>query len=354
MFQLDTRYTAQLPVGTISEEGIRRITHLIEGQALYHQREWLALNPQPPYPFLPALPEHWSWQWLVEDGEYRGTFPKRAQKYWKVHYGIKAPASFLSQIGNLARAHSASQPEYYFDFTDRVDWEDGAFGDLHSCWWESGGAALETLMENGGMAIRFYESAGSEVGIGRAWLAEMPDDTYVVFNGYGFPGNATLTIARAFAGFIGKDYRQISLSNGGSTNGLIWINGGIGYAVGDWADIETIQAYDLHWNTFIRCHDCDRRIDEDDAYYGADDNRYCETCFYDRFSSCDQCGGVFYREDVVYTGDERDLCEWCLNRKGYDLCNECGEWYPPQRLRTDANGQEYCDNCQPDAAEEED
>lgn len=345
MFQLHTRYTVQLPVGTISEEGIRQISHLIETRALYHLSDWQALNPKPPYPFLPALPESWQWVWLVEEGEYRGTFPKRAQKYWH-QMGIKSPEPFLSEIGNLARAHSVIQPTYYFDITDVVEWDDGDFGDHNSCWWDGGGAALDTLMENGGMAIRFFEGENSDIGKGRAWLSEMLNDTYVVFNGYGFPGNATLTIARAFAAFIGKDYRKIALSNRGAAGGVVWINNGIGYAVGDWSAIASIRAYDLYWDTFVRCYHCDRRIDEDDAYYGADDRRYCDLCWSDRFSYCDQCGGVFYREDVTYTGDERDLCEWCLNRLGYDQCNACGEWYSVADMEKGEGDQRRCENCQ--------
>lgn len=343
MFKFFTRYSMEMPQGTISNEGIRQIERYIRAQKMA-MPEWAALNPNPPYPFLPGLPSDWQWQWLVEAGEYRGTFPKRAQKYWHQR-GIKSPAPFLSQLGNLARSHSEHQPVYHFDFTDTIDWVAGDFGDGGSCYWGDHAGARQTLMDNGAMAMRFYYSRDSPAGIARAWLAEIHETFFVVFNGYGLAGNTTLTVARVLAAFLRVDYKVISLSNNGENSGLVWINNGLGYAVGRHEDIHSLEDYDFEWGVSLCCCRCDRAIHEYDTYTGADEGIYCESCFYDIFDNCEYCGGVHWRDDIIYTGDERYVCDYCLHTEGYRYCAECGELYRLRDLQADKEDRLLCENC---------
>src|SRR5690349_11332511 len=103
MLTLDKRFTISLPLGSISEEGKRLISHYIHQQSLRSEL-WQAANPNATRAYLPDLPYEWAWEWVIKGrGEYVGTFPKRASKfYWQTH-NLKCPTAFIQQLGNFAR-----------------------------------------------------------------------------------------------------------------------------------------------------------------------------------------------------------------------------------------------------------
>ncbi len=223
---LDQRFTLSMPEGTISDTGQELISALIASQKI-REDAWKALNPDIDFHYLQPLPNDWNWVWVVtRKADFVGTFAKRVSKYYHVAQGLKCPAEFIQEIGNIARSHSSDAMSYDFEFVARIDWEAGAFGDDGSCWWGEYEEARSLLIDNGGRAVRFYRDGA---GIGRAWMAPYNETLYILFNGYGFVGDSTLVIARIVAEFLGLSYKRIELEN---HNGLMFINNDTGYLIG--------------------------------------------------------------------------------------------------------------------------
>jgi hypothetical protein len=279
--ELNRKYTYTVPEGTISPTGIMLIQSLI-GRQRVQSEEWQTLNPGRPEWALPHLPAMWEWVWLMRRGEYRGTLPKRvAQYYFKAH-NLKGPDSFLQEVGNLGRRHSEDSSEYVFDVSRDFPLREGQFGDRHSCYyWECRRGVWRMLSDNSGMAIRFYHPGGA--GYARAWLVEIEDGLHLIFNGHGFVSDATLIIARIFAGWRGASYKRISLDNNYTGQGVLWIDGDGGYIVGAPEQIAEMDDYDLEWPdiyTFY-CACCGEGVLTDD-YIVDEDIAYCsDSCQYD-------------------------------------------------------------------------
>jgi hypothetical protein len=345
MIELNVRYTLTTPPGTISSDGVEQIVRYINQQWLPAE-DWQKLNPETTLRYLPSLPTDWQWVWVVTDKEadYVGNFPTRVRSFYYKRYGLKCPQSFLTQLGNLARRYSESTPVYHFDFVNRFDWNDGDFGDAGSCFWADRSDALTMLYDNGAWAVRFFDDNGD--GYARAWFVNIGESLYVVFNGYGFPTDSTFIIARTIAQWLKLSFKRIDVSNNGVNEGTMWINGGTGYIIGVVETIDQYSDYDLDWEDdgAYACYNCGTRLNEYDMYFGADDNTYCEHCYYDRFDSCEQCSNTHWREDIIHTGDSRYLCERCLDRESYQSCDNCGEWYPADTMQY-VDDQLYCEGC---------
>lgn len=328
MIELYKRYTLTNEPGTIAVQGVIMIRNLVARQYLKAE-SWQKLNPDTPLNYLPALPLDWPFIWLINQGEYRGTFPKRVRSYYHKAHGLNCPDSFITEIGNLARRYSETTSAYHFEFVNRFDWQAGDFGDDSSCFWGNRAGALAMLSSNGAWAICFYDD--KDYGIGRAWVYMIETNLYVVFNGYGFYSDDTFIIARIMAQFLSLNFKRINLTNNGDWTRTLYINGsGTGYLVGKPEIIEPMSSYDFRWQDIHidTCHSCNQLVDEDEAYIGADDHIYCERCYYDLFDTCEHCGQTHWREDITFTGDERLLCQDCLQSSDYRQCAHCYEMYP--------------------------
>lgn len=341
MFELNKRYTLESPKGIISNRGIQLINEFIHKQRL-DDESWKKKNPTNTRTYLPALPYDWIYEWLITaKGAYVGTFPKRVSKYYYQSYSLKCPDEFVQHIGNLARQHSEDTTVYRFDFVDKLDWNAGQFGDSGSCMWWHDRRGLETMEESGGMAIRFYNDDGD--GCARAWLARV-DNCLVIWGGYGF---TLLQIARVLAKFTGLSYKSIHLDNHGTHNGVVWINGGNGYVIGQEDEIEHWYHYDLEWGDSYRCYRCGAGVDPEDCRYAPNDEMYCDSCFEDHCDYCHDCDETHWRDDMYYIESEYyDVCEYCYNRN-YAHCDGCLDHFRSRavtRIGTDA----YCDSCLPD------
>lgn len=341
MITLNVRYTLDAPEGIISPTGMREIITYMNSQKLT-EGEWLALNPEAPRAFMPPLPFEWEWVWLTKTGEFKGRFPARVSNYLFKTYGLRCPASFLTEVGNIARRHTEDNPVYTFEFVnDFRNWHEGEFGDMGSCYyWERNEEVWGALANNGAWAVRFYNSADN--GMARAWFVPLPNNLYVLFNGYGFAGNATLVVARVVATWLGVDYRKIYLSNNGHTGGLVWIDDGIGYVIGQAEYIAAFASYDLRWNVYeTTCEGCGTWLYDDNSYYGADDYTYCEHCYYARFDRCERCGETVEREEITETLEGRYICQYCLERH-YNECATC-EGYTAHAIQI--GDTLYCEGC---------
>jgi hypothetical protein len=286
----------------------------------------------------------------VAKGVYRGSLPKRISSYYAKMYNIKCPAAFITEIGNIAKSHTNEGETYTFEFVDEIDWSAGEFGESEdSCYWNDRAGARQMITDNGGLAVRFYGK--HEQGMARAWMARIGDGVWVLWNGYGFSGNATLTIARIVATHLAVSYKKIDLCNYGSDYGTLYINGGIGYAIGKLEIIDSIHRHDLRWtNIDIRiCYECGDEISEDDYRLGSDDHTYCDRCYERLFDYCEHCSETYWIEDLQYTGSE-SVCRYCLEHH-YVECDVCNEYVRKNDART-KDDKTYCENCYEDDTEE--
>jgi hypothetical protein len=280
--------------------------------------------------------------------------PKRVASYFFKKFGIKSPTAFLEQLGNVARQHTSEGVAYDFDFTDVFDWDDGDFGDAGSCYWGSNEAARDMLMENGGFAIRFYNDEGE--GFGRAWVVsrQPSEGFYVVFNGYGVSDSATLTAARIMSLFLSVTYKRVVLRNNGTQTGMLWINGGIGYLIGNIQVIDAITYYDLHIPDVYTCCDCGDVLHEDDVYTSPDGDHFCSYCFYERYDTCYECEEHTDRDDMIYIeGLDRDVCSYCF-REWYTTCAQCEEdMHRNDTYEIEGHKRRFCEQCREDVLAEQ-
>jgi hypothetical protein len=338
---LYTRFDLQMPVGTISESGKLLLIRYIRTQRV-NEGAWKEKNPDCTDFYLNELPEDWAWVWVVtEKQEYVGTFPKRIAKYFRNAQNLKCPPEFLTELGNIARSHSADAISYHFEFVNQIDWEDGDYGDNGSCWWGQYAAARETLTSNGGHAIRFYDD--NDEGMGRAWIVPM-GDVFFLFNGYGFAGDSTLVIARVMAQHLGLSYKKVSLSNNGEAYNTLYINNASGYVIGASDAIEGIKSHDFGFKIVGNsCENCGRDID-DEEYTAPDGTQYCASCFYDRCNECERCCEVYWNDDLTYVEDQGDYCEHCLNIR-FVFCDGCEQYIRRSEGMTLVGDYHYCNSC---------
>jgi hypothetical protein len=338
--QLYTRYTLDVPKGTISNGGIALILNLLESQNLKSE-EWIKLNPDSTRLYIPDLPNDWSWEWTITGkGEYAGTFPKRVSKYYWQNHKLKCPQGLIQELGNIARQHSTGNNHFEFEFVDRFNWKSGDFGDKGSCYFGTHSTARDILQENDALAIRFYEG---EKGYARAWIARLTENRYILFNGYGMPSNPTLTIARVFATWLGLNYKKIGLQNHGDTSGMLYINSGIGYLIGTPEQTADIEEYDLKYGCEAchECYSCERKITENEMYHAPNGENYCADCYYEVWSDCEHCGETHYREDMSYIDGTGEVCERCIDRH-YSYCGRCYEYYANDEIIVIEGEYEYC------------
>lgn len=320
--ELHKRYEYTTRPGQITTTGISAIQRYVASQRPM-EGDWKALNPKQSSPYLPMLPEQFDWVWLVERGELSGTFPKRVAKHYRRAYNIKCPDSFIAEIGNLSKRHSEEGETFRFDFTSRIDWQEGEFGDDGSCFWDDRAGAKAMLQDNHGLAIRFYDQYGGP--LGRALFFRMHFRRHVVWNGYGFPGDATLTITRVMSGFLGLPYGQIELRNCGTASGVMWINGGRAFMVAPDDYLAITRGIDLCWEEQHKscCHHCGILLPLYEIRYGPDNKAFCDDCFGDHCAYCDFCDGTYWSDEVRYT-DHGDVCDWCFQRE-FTSCEVCDD-----------------------------
>lgn len=337
MFELYTRYTYTMQ-DAISEAGITLIKRFVDSQNPQSE-EWLALNASYTRRYMPFIPSEWEWKWKVAGkAEYTGTFPKRLTNYFWKECGLKCPDSFTKELGNLARQHSHESLTYSFELVNRIDWQDGDYGDSNSCFWSDRQQALKMLEQNDALAIRFYNG---EQGIARAWIAQLSESRYILFNGYGIE---TIKIAQIFSAWLKLTYKKISLYNHGETSGSLYINNG-GYLIGTLEQCAAMSSHDLYYNCddCYTCDNCGNEISEDEGYATPNGEVYCSSCFYDNYDDCAHCGEAAYREDMTYVESMGDVCERCLDRH-YFLCDSCHEY---RANRNFIEGKDYCMICKP-------
>jgi formylmethanofuran dehydrogenase subunit E len=281
------------------------------------------------------LPSDWRWETRIGGkGEFVGTLPKRIAKYFYQKNHTKLSSDLLGKIGSIMSAHTNSETEFIFDFTDTFDWSSGDFGDAGSCYWGCHSAAKDLLRDHGALAMRLYKD---NKGYARAWLYPR-NNGFVVFNGY---GHETIQIARILASYLGLSYRKITLENNGDSSGAIWINGANGFVVDSEENVNSIECFDMDIeDDLTRCTDCGRYTDELTSVGGQD---LCESCLSDRYFYCEDCNEYCVNDDAREI-EGRYICESCL--ESYNQCDCCDKYFFEPLSKVD--GKHVCEDCMDD------
>lgn len=70
----------------------------------------------------------------------------------------------------------------------------------------------------------------------------------------------------------------------------------------------------------------------------------CVECKDDCYDSCDDCGNLYLVDDLKTVSNEEHVCELCLE-EDYTECDSCSEYYQNDEITSSEDGTEYCDDC---------
>lgn len=375
---LRQRFTYSQPVNkqVVTTAGVNAIIDMLTKPCYDRKTDRLLYDPPNNHRvFFPMDEGDWSWQWVIQKGKYAGTLPKRIAAFYFKQHSLSLDPQFLGMIGEVAKANIDRGEEFTLDFTNKFDWRDGDFGDYGSCFWGDRRGARLSLQDEGGLAVRFWckldeldetrkkfrrehdyhlsePTEDGYVGIARAWvLPERMGMPVLVFNGYGFSGNATLIIARLVATWAGHDYKKLVLYNNGDAHGDFWINGGtstaaydghgygdtgVGYAISTPQILDGLTDLDLRipeWEW--TCVKCRRSFTDTQDLHPAPDHednevehRYCGRCFRLSWLYCDRCGRAEHADHAVRTHGNI-YCAQCIETM--PTCPICQERRPLDR-----------------------
>lgn len=228
-----------------------------------------------------------SWHWVTKDGK----FPKRFANALYRDYSIKIDPQLLEQLGNLA-AKYVVRSTYHVDFTRKLDWAAGAFGDSGSCFWGGRRSARTIMQDNSVMAVRLYRctSYGTYNGYARAWMVDVSrklkcHEAYVLFNAYG----AQL---EEIGGVVAKMLKLSSgpafINNNGGTHGTVFLNrSGLGIFVST-PDVVGAAGRLYVGSTrlelglrrkYCACKMCGRRVSRSTMHPLSDGRMACSNCY---------------------------------------------------------------------------
>lgn len=228
----DSRVKVELAAGEISDEGLDAIRALLmqpsydldfDSDARYAWRRMAH-----------GVPDALGPKWQTKDGNYT----KRLSRYAYKEFSLKLPPEVVSEVGNIARAHSAGI-DFEIDVTRNLNLPAEDFAHADSCYWQSYSSSRCTLKSNGGFGLRTFGDGGWRPVKGRAWVIPLrkdgddnlvptfnteASDAFIVFNGYG--DLSGYSAARIMAHMAGMTYRKVGFS--GSP---MYVNGDSGYLV---------------------------------------------------------------------------------------------------------------------------
>ena len=199
--------------------------------------------------------------------------------------------------------------------------------------------------------------------------------------------------------FFGTDYKKIYFTNRSSWSNKLYINNGIGYAIGNWSALTAVGQVDLDWSPYCgnnyyeaddynTCDHCGCEIDEDDTYYSEggngpfcqecyddyyfrcancndeyrlddrwitnNDEWYCSDCYAEHFISCERCENSMSRDDGDYiTLNECAYCMNCAEQLGIERCDCCAEYTDAGLTVVVINSKGYEQSVCPDCLERE-
>lgn len=290
----------------------------------------------------------------------QGKLLKRFAKFYKQETGTMLSDSLMGVIGDKLQYHVSQQGgvnEYFIDFTNRIEWNDGQFGKGDSCWWGCFSDSREVFTENGGWGIRFYRDSDDENGIGRCWILPR-DGLLLCFNAYGVQRANVSKVLKAFFAQHGiiLHYKKLEKLYNSFNGDIPYINtdensGSSGAFVMYPEPLEAsaiLNQYDLYMEyneNKEKCSHCGHSIDTEYGEYNIiHDNYYCQNCADRLFSYCDACCEYEDSDNVYPTDDDRYLCRYCAEHRDYELCEGCNH-YSQNTITTQDTDSTYCKEC---------
>jgi hypothetical protein len=268
----------------------------------------------------------------------QGSWPKRFAKVFKKRRNQKFGNNLLSKIGQIARdSCNLSQCES-LTVTKDFDWTPGLYGDTSSCFWTSRSGAKFILRDADALALLLY--GDSHRPMGRAWCVPYGND-YIIFNAYAREGEpiTIVSFARILSDTFGFDcYRDIIFTNREMEDGPLWINGGLGFIVGN-QNVSTITEVDIDYPLY--CSECDEECCDEAHIDDSGSGVMCESCV-EGSIFCENCDARVSEDTVIYVNDT-PLCERCFEKHAFS-CYECGEvdWVDNAHKH---NGNYFCEYC---------
>lgn len=204
-----TRARITLPADEISPAGLREIRYYLVNK--YRESRTAVAMYHLAHSFEEALGAKWQTR--------QGNYTKRLSRHAYEAHSLKLTPEIMSQVGCIARDHSATAVSLDIEVTRNLNKPSRDFYNSGSCWWGGMSDSRCALKTNGGFALRSFK--GDSVS-GRAWvmplrragegfepvLDTMTPDAFIVFNGYG--ALEGYTAARIMAAMAGWTYKKIS------------------------------------------------------------------------------------------------------------------------------------------------
>ena len=134
----DEKIEVELAQGMIDSEGITQIFRY--------------LRLQYDIPIYDRAVEEIGVEWQTK----RGNFTRRLSSYAYKKLGVKLPEMAITQVGNLARVHSASEAKYTVEFTRQLNEDASYFYNDGSCWWSGYADSRCALKSWGGLGMRSF------------------------------------------------------------------------------------------------------------------------------------------------------------------------------------------------------
>lgn len=168
-------------------------------------------------------------------------------------------------------------------------------------------------------------------------------------NRYGYIDNYDLTIAYAKGE---SKPRQIYINFSENDDSLFCLECGSHEDLSDGSGL--CSSCDNNYVGY--CAECGDGIeDEDDLYYGSDDQCYCHSCYSDRFFYCECCSETAEQEGSEIVRGSRNgrryterVCEYCLSySSNIGQCDDCSSYFFTDEisLSETVEGDQVCDDC---------
>jgi hypothetical protein len=265
----------------------------------------------------------------------------------------------VARCGDLARVHVVTESStwFYKFVSGPFNWGASDYGQDGSCWFGSGeyGHSAEAFGDMGGYAVLFFDGSGyhRRQGIGRAWVWEVSESAWIVFNGYHDEqqNNATREIARMLANVHGCEYRKIGLEVTTS-----YVNSECGFYVGhNLKDLPSNYTIEMEGGSCYTCAGCHESVSEDYSFC-ANDETYCESCYSENFTTCERCDDTTASDDAeaVITrfshrgNTTQTWCRYCARNYASE-CDRCDAHYSDDTFSRNVQGENWCEECAEDS-----
>lgn len=99
-------------------------------------------------------------------------------------------------------------------------------------------------------------------------------------------------------------------------------------------------------DNYFKCDICGEIEESENGYFTHDEKHVCGACLDNNYTYCDCCQEYYPNDETRYIEDREEyLCDECYNGSSYFRCEECGHYFSEDVLRTDDDGNFYCEEC---------